>query len=567
MKAPATLVEAASEAETVDSRIIATMRLVLAVSALLIVLVAPSEPDRLVVPTYAALSFYAVYSAALYVLALRNSPRGSAIDRWAHWIDVAWYVVLIALSQGTSSIFFFGFFFAIQVASFRWGFIEGLRVTLISAILFAVVGYLARPAGEDFELNRFLIRPVYLLAIGYMMAYWGGFEIAYKRRLALLNEVSALSNPRFGIDHAVGSFMQRLRAFYAADACLLVQGDRETDTYHLRRVDRSEPEAGARAESIPAGLGRMLLALPDGCAMAYDGRRRLEDWWRQGTRYRAYEIKTGKITSAGYDESRAVAATLDVEAFISVPMLLPTESSNRLYLTTRGHRFDNANVDFLLQVIQHITPALENIRLVDRLAWHAAEEERQRIARDLHDSIVQPYIGLQMGLAALQHKAGVEASDDLRRSINSLVRYAEEGIADLRGYVRGLKSGSESDGDLLAALRRYTARFAEATNIDVQLESTGSAILNGRLAAEVFQMVAEGLSNVRRHTQATRAAVHLAQRNGRLILRVENEHPEGAPLPSFTPRSITERAKALGGSARVEQHGGSTTSVVIEIPL
>ena len=188
MKAPTALPEARPDTETVDSRIIALMRLILAVSALLIVIIAPSEPDRLAGPTYAALSLYAVYSAVLYALAVMRPQALGRLDRWAHWIDVAWYVVLIALSQGTSSIFFFGFFFAIQVASFRWGFASGLTVALVSALLFTVVGYLTRPVGEDFELNRFLIRPVYLLGIGYMMAYWGGFETAYKRRLALLNE-------------------------------------------------------------------------------------------------------------------------------------------------------------------------------------------------------------------------------------------------------------------------------------------------------------------------------------------------------------------------------------------
>jgi signal transduction histidine kinase len=130
-----------------------------------------------------------------------------------------------------------------------------------------------------------------------------------------------------------------------------------------------------------------------------------------------------------------------------------------------------------------------------------------------------------------------------------------------------LKSGGEAEGDLLTALRRYTSRFAEATNIDVQVDSTAPVHLNGRLAAEVFQMVAEGLSNVRRHTNATQAAVRLSQQNGHLILRLENENLNGTDLSPFTPRSIGERATALGGNVRVEQRDGSTTSVVVEIPL
>jgi signal transduction histidine kinase len=564
MKSPAPSRDSTPNTETVDSRIIAAMRLVLAVSALLIVLIAPSEPDRLVVPTYAALSLYAMYSAVLYALSLRRTRSEYASDRWVHWIDVAWYVLLIALSQGTSSIFFFGFFFAIQVASFRWGFTEGLRATLVSAILFAVVGYLTRPVGEDFELNRSLIRPVYLLAIGYMMAYWGGFEIAYKRRLALLNDVPALSNPRFGIDRAVGSFMERLRAFYDADACLLVEAEPAMSTYRLRRAGRSSPEGGAHADSLPPDLGQMLISLPAGSLVVYDSKRRVQDWWRKSPRYRAYDVRTG-AAAGGREESAAIAATLDAEAFISVPVSLSGEGSDLLYITASGRGFDSGDAAFLLQVVQHITPVLENIRLVDRLAWHAAEEERQRIARDLHDSIVQPYIGLQMGLAALRQK--LDSGADIGTSLDNLLGYAEEGIADLRGYVRGLKSGGEADGDLVAALRRYTARFSEATKIEVQVDSAGPANVNGRLAAEVFQMVAEGLSNVRRHTQSTRAAVRLAQEDGRLVLRVENEQSDRSPSVSFTPRSITERAAALGGSAHVEHRGEATTSVVIEIPL
>jgi signal transduction histidine kinase len=506
-----------------------------------------------------------VYSAVLYALAVRRPKALGRLDRWAHWIDVAWYVVLIALSQGTSSIFFFGFFFAIQVASFRWGFASGLTVALVSALLFTVVGYLTRPAGEEFELNRFLIRPVYLLAIGYMMAYWGGFETAHKRRLALLNEVSALSNPRFGVDRTVGSLMERLRAFYSADSCLLVGSDPATGAYQMRRASRSDPAAGARSEAIPEDLGRMLLGLPEGCAVAYNSKLRVQDWWRMGANYRAYDVQTGAPIVAGREQSTAIAATLEAESFVSVPLLYPREGAGRLYLTANRRGFDNTDADFLLQVMHQVAPVLENIRLVDRLAWDAAEEERKKIARDLHDSVIQPYIGLQMGLAALRQKAGAEP--EVARSIDRLIELADEGIADLRGYVRGLRSGGGTDGDLLTALRRYTSRFAEATNIEVQVDSASPVHLNGRLAAEVFQMVAEGLSNVRRHTHATRATVRLAQNNGHLVVRLENEEPtELAPTP-FTPRSITERATALGGHAHVEQDGGSTTSVVIEIPL
>lgn len=74
-------------------------------------------------------------------------------------MDVGWYTLLIALSSGTNSVFFFGFYFAILVASFRWGFAAGLRVTLASAALFTTVGFVTAPAAPVFQLHRFLPRP------------------------------------------------------------------------------------------------------------------------------------------------------------------------------------------------------------------------------------------------------------------------------------------------------------------------------------------------------------------------------------------------------------------------
>src|SRR5215212_9223255 len=236
---------------TVDDRIIAVMRFILALSALLITIVDPSEPDRLVAITYAALSLYTIYSAALYVIVQRFQTFQAAIRRWTHWADVAWYIVLIGLSSGTSSVFLFFFFFAILVASFRWGFRSGLSVVVISALLFTIVGYATAPKGPAFELNRFLLRPIYLLVLGYMMAYWGGYETTLKRRLALLKDVNTLANPRFGIDRTTGWLIERLRGFYRADACLLVTADSATGEYLMRRADRDDPERAMRNEPLP----------------------------------------------------------------------------------------------------------------------------------------------------------------------------------------------------------------------------------------------------------------------------------------------------------------------------
>jgi signal transduction histidine kinase len=223
-------------------------------------------------------------------------------------------------------------------------------------------------------------------------------------------------------------------------------------------------------------------------------------------------------------------------------------------------------------------PIVASIRLVDRLAAEAAEEERQKIARDIHDSIVQPYIGLQMGLVGIRQKlAGAQNSDtdidraqevisDATADTDRLIEMTGDGISDLRGYIHGLRDPGESDS-LMSSIRRFASKFSQATNILVQVRADTDIKVDDRLATETFQMIVEGLSNIRRHTQSTRAFIGLDCSDSRLTVRIENDGTRGLVTKPFVPQSIAERAQSLRGSASVEIFSDIGTSVVVEIPI
>ena len=123
----------------------------------------------------------------------------------AHWVDTGWYGVLIGLSGGTNSMFFFFFSFAILIASFQ----RGLRV-----------GGLRHPGRggplhdhrlHDGSSGRVDVRAQPVSAAAHLLArarlydgLLGGTEIKLKRRLALLKDIGRLSNPRFGVDQTLG---------------------------------------------------------------------------------------------------------------------------------------------------------------------------------------------------------------------------------------------------------------------------------------------------------------------------------------------------------------------------
>jgi signal transduction histidine kinase len=542
-----------------DNRMIAAMRLVLAALALLIHAIDPSEPAHYIVAISVVLALYMVYSTTLLVLAMRHSPVIPAAI--ALWADVAWYVVLIGISDGANSVFFSLFFFSILLASFQWGFASGLRVTLVSTVLFTSVGFAMAPEAPYFELNRFLLRAVSLLIMGYMMACWGGSEITLRRRLALLKDVSTLSNPRFGVDRTLRMLLEQLCAFYRADTGVLILTDPATGKPSLHRAQRPKADRAARAATTSEDLADFVLRLPGSQAVLC--RRAFLWWWRPGAGVDAYDVDTNKW--AAY--SPPLGEGCATGSYVTVPLRYRGEPLGRLYLAAaRWRAFETSDVAFLLQVLEHTMPTIENIRLVDRLASDAADVERQRIARDLHDGVIQPYIGLRMGLAALQHKLA-RGHPAVQEDLARLIALTDLGIADLRRYMGGLKEEAASGGTLLPAVQRFARQFAEATGITVHVEAATALPVNDRLAAEVFHLVAEGLSNVRRHTQSTRATIGLTCGNGHLILCIEDEGVRNGTPVSFTPRSITERAEALGGQTSIGQTASGRTAVVVEIPL
>ena len=623
-----------SSIRAIDDRRIAAMRLVLSTCALAIIIIDPTQPDRLIDLTYEALALYTFYSLFVLVLATRGTSLLATTGIAEHWVDVAWYALLISLSSGTSSIFYFGFFFAILVASFQHGLTAGLRVTLASALLFAVISMAIAPRFAQQDLNRFLLRPIYLIVIGYMMAYWGGLEIAHKNRLTLLKELAMLSNVRSGVDRILNSMVEKTRQHFGADTALLIisDGTADTVTMYVAGEPFYSPETGnikstaadktnmvlrrSRGEDpnesrLSIGVQKLLLSLPSDRAVLYNGTlsrsRKLSapTWmhpWRPRSGTPLYypfdmEPRGAQRLAGGEELSRMVASALGSRSFISMPVSYGSFNgrlTGRLYLASRLHTFDEAQVQFLAQAVAQVVPTIENILLVDRLASDAAEEERQRIARDIHDTVVQPYIGLQMWISAVHQKlrAGLATpaltqssrligshrgalaydENDLQDLVSEVMidlgrlrDRADEEIDDLRGFVRELTGDSARVGSLLPAIRRFAAKFSGATGIEVSVDAPDDMHIHDRLAAEAFQMVAEGLSNIRRHTHAAQARVSIARSENDLILSIENDDVSNPQ--DFVPRSIAARATALGGFVRVQQTDEGRCAVSVRIPL
>jgi signal transduction histidine kinase len=263
----------------------------------------------------------------------------------------------------------------------------------------------------------------------------------------------------------------------------------------------------------------------------------------------------------------AIADLLASDSFITIPIYQRNAFAGRLYLTTKDRYFSYSDVDFLRQLMDHVMPMIDNIELVDRLASQASEYERQRISRDIHDSAIQPYIGLKLGLEALRRT--VSNGDAVAGGLAELVERTDGVISDLRTYVGGLQGSAsgEHSNVLTSSVERHARQLGEFYGIAVDVKIATTANMNNRLAAEIFQIVREGLSNIKRHTSSAAARIRMTSVNGDIVLDIENDASAGESQRTFTPRSITERALGLGGRVSVNVGDAGSTIVSVVIPM
>ncbi|MES2114215.1 MAG: histidine kinase [Pseudomonadota bacterium] len=538
-----------------DASMVNRMRLVLAMTCLLTLIIDPAGVGRMNDFTVFVFAGYLLHSLVLNVFA---SPRLRV--QVAYWLDVGWFYLIVLVTGGSNSFFFLFFFFAILTASFTFGFESGARITLASTALFATT---AITAHSDAALSRVLLRATFLLALGYMIAHWGGLVVSQKRRLALLHEVTQQSNPRFGVDQTIASVLEKVRQFYGASRCILLMRESGAEHWSLRAASGVEAGRAIQPTRLSAEAAAPLLAFSTGRMVLHT--RPLDGLLRRHELSREYLAVRQRWERIAPDTGSELAELLEAGALVTVPVPLRA-GEGRLIVVTRRHEFSKQDAQFLLHIVSQVFPVIENIELLDRIASDASQRERERIARDLHDTTVQPYIGLSHGISAIRKQAAPD--NPLLPELDNLQAMTTHVIGDLRRYASSFRAGRQglSEPELLLALRRHATQVKQFYGIDIAIHSEGLLQGNDRLAAEVFQIVSEGISNICKHTTARSGTVTLACGAREICISIENNCPEQA-VTAFRPHSITERALALGGQAQVLTGPEHSTVVQIVIPI
>ena len=533
------------------------MRLLLAIAGLVAAFHEVSE-NRLPPIGCWILFTYLVYGVGIYILSIR--PQSYKFASTFCYLDIAWFSMVVFNSGERQYLFFPMFLFAVFDTSFRCGSVKGTRVTLLcTAICMAA----ATQAVNIFEYAQFIVGNIFLLVFGLIAAYWGGSEVSKKRRLIILRRVAQIANPRFGVEQTLAQVLESTRQFFDARSCLLITTDKGCSEWTLRKT--REGEGAACSLDTVDERAAMALFPPDNAEIVVFNIPRFPRFMqcRKNCRRRLNgrtRWQFDEVASAG-----TIAELLDTRSYMSISLPL-RNGSGRLFVLSKRKMFSCNDGLSLMDIAMHAFPVIETIEVLDRLASQATVAERERIARDLHDSAVQSYIGLKHGIVALHMKA--KPDNPLYSEIEQLIVVAGEVISELRRFTESLaRHAGDTEAEFIKAIRRQADQTHQFYGIEVTLRLADHLHMSDRLSAEVFQIVSEGISNIRRHTRAHSGTITLEKRHAGLHICIANDHlPDTYQIAPFIPRSISERAGALGGQVEVKCTTNET-AVLIDIPL
>jgi signal transduction histidine kinase len=264
-------------------------------------------------------------------------------------------------------------------------------------------------------------------------------------------------------------------------------------------------------------------------------------------------------------------------SFLGVPVISRGRSIGNLYLTDKRDAAEFSDADQLLVEMFALRAgiAIENARLHEQVQRLAVVEERERIAKDLHDGVIQAIYGVALSLEdvpLIMADEPDEASARIDRAIDSL----NLTIREIRNFILGLRSELLHGADLLAGLATLANEFgatgASEVELDLAIDPDLTATIPTTTRVQLLQMAREALSNAARHARARRTRIVMRVEDGTLVLRVEDD---GVGFDTKADRSaghlglanLYDRAAAFGGAVSIESTLGAGTTLSIRVPI
>lgn len=257
----------------------------------------------------------------------------------------------------------------------------------------------------------------------------------------------------------------------------------------------------------------------------------------------------------------------EMSSFLGVPVRAGQSTFGNLYLTEKESGFTESDVSVVEALALIAGSAVNTARLRDRLAEMEIVEDRDRIARDLHDSIIQDLFAIGLGLQGLSERTDDEMTTAM---LDDAVDRLDAAVDSLRRYIYELKTSDDlrrSFSDQVTDLvDRLSGPYPAQVSVDLE---RGTDRFDTRTAEEALKLITEAVSNALRHSMGSEISVTSALTGGLAQLTI-TDNGSGFDVDTVEKGmgllNMAERARRLGGDAKIESSAAGT-SVSIRVPV
>jgi signal transduction histidine kinase len=396
------------------------------------------------------------------------------------------------------------------------------------------------------------------------------FDAEDERALVLLAAQAGVAVENARLYEEAAARAKRLEALRAITVAILAGTDDAGEPVALvARHARELVGADLATLAVPAAEGELVIEAADGLGA---DELRGAVFPLEGS-VTGEVVRTGKavvLADAAADPRTAqpvVGGGIGPAAFVPLAVRGRTFGTLVVGNAAGGPPLREAAVQLLETFAEQAAVALEYARLQRELQRLAVLEDRERIAKELHDGAIQALFAVGMGL---QGSAMLAGDSELRRRIENAVEELDRVIRDLRSYIFGLRPGILADRQLDQALQRLVEELQQRGGIVAvaEIDPDAAAELTGK-AADLIQLAREALSNVGRHAAAATCRVSLYRTEEGAVLEVDDDgrgFDPARPAGGQGLRNLRERAAALGGQTEITSAPGEGTRVRVTIP-
>jgi signal transduction histidine kinase len=550
-----------------SERLIATGRAVLAAFSLLAIWLDPSQPALYAEFVHAVVVAYVGYAFVVTAVAWRSPAQSARLLLVTHILDLAVFAILMHFTEGPISPFFVLLLFSLLCAALRWQWRGTVWTAGAALVIFVGMGayetYVLRVPG--FELNTFLIRTAFLIVVAALLGSLAVHEQQVRREMSLLaawtrpasSDASGLV--REVLDHAAGVL--------AAPRAVGAWEEREEPWMHVASWSGGEIQQARKAPGmwdplIAPDLSSTAFLCPDAAAPIpvvhhTSPQGGLRHW-------------QGAPLHPGFQTEFAVGPVL------SAIVVGETLEGRLFWLDKTGMSADDL---FLAGLVAHQAAArMDYFYLLQQRHEAAAAEERVRVARDLHDGLLQSLTAAALQLQAARVRL-TDQPDVAREQLLEVQRVIATEQRELRAFIQHLKPVPREPAPPLGSrLDELVRRVEKGWGLHVRLRmSVQEEQVRGRLADQACLMIHEALVNATRHGQASAGDLAIATHNGNLRITVaDNGHGfafrgryDHAALMELRrgPVSLKERVLSLGGSLVIESsESGARVEITVPLP-